>query len=343
MSFVRPFRVKRNWTQADLARRSGVSRSSIAAIESGALTPSVSAALALARALECTVEELFAADQADESAWAWRPRRTPCGYWTAAFGQKTLIFPAEPVAFVMLPPDGWSDGAAEAPLLSHDSARSLIFASCDPAAGLLAAIMSQKAGVRLLSFHRHSQEALTLLKKGLVHVAGIHLREIDEREGNAEVVLNLLGRGYRLLRVAVWHEGVAVRPGEGVKTYGEIAASLIRWVGRKEGSGARRCQDKVIGSHKVPEQVAHNHWEVAVAVSRGWADAGVCHRLTAEQAGLEFRLVSKEAFDLCYPVELEGDPRIAALREVVRSPSYRECLGRLSGLETQTTGNEETV
>jgi molybdate-binding protein/DNA-binding XRE family transcriptional regulator len=343
MSQLRFFRSKRGWTQAELARRSGISRSSVAAIESGALVPSVKAALALARVLDRTVEELFATDRGDEIGWAWSPPGTPCGYWAAAFGRKTLTFPAEPLTFAVPPPDGCCDGQTLSPLLSHDPDRNLVVASCDPAIMMLATMMSQKTGVRLLPFHRHSREALSLLKKGVVHVAGIHLREIDEREGNAAVVLNTLGKGYRLLRGAVWHEGLAVRPGEGLKTTRAVASPNIRWIGRKEGSGARRCQDKVLGSRKSPDRVAHDHWEVAVSVSRGWVDAGVCHRLTAELAGLDFLLVSKEAFDLCYPVELENDPRVEALREVVRSPDYRKCLGSFGGLEVRTTGDEERV
>jgi molybdate-binding protein/transcriptional regulator with XRE-family HTH domain len=344
MSRLRFFRSKRGWTQAELARRSGVSRSSVTAIESGALVPSVKAALALARALDHTVEELFAAaDREDPISWAWSPPRNPCGYLEAAFGQKTLTFPAEPLTFAVLPPDGWCDGQTLSPFLSYDPERSLVLASCDPAVGLLATLMSQKTGVRLLAFHRPSREALSLLKQGVVHAAGMHLREVDEPGGNAAVVLNTLGNGYRLMRGAVWHEGPAVRPGEGLKRYGDMAAPHIRWIGRKEGSGARRCQDKVLEGRQAPDRLAHDHWEVAVAVSRGWADAGVCHRLTAELAGLDFHLVSKEAFDFCYPAELENDPRIEALRQVVRSAEYRKCLEKLAGLEVGTTGDEETV
>ncbi|HWV58612.1 MAG TPA: helix-turn-helix transcriptional regulator, partial [Longimicrobiales bacterium] len=53
---VRAARLARGWTQQDLAALAGVSRAAVSAIESGRLVPSTAAALALAQALDCTVE-----------------------------------------------------------------------------------------------------------------------------------------------------------------------------------------------------------------------------------------------------------------------------------------------
>ena len=49
----------RGWSQEELARLSGLSRAGVSAIETGRLIPSAAAALALAAALECRVEDLF--------------------------------------------------------------------------------------------------------------------------------------------------------------------------------------------------------------------------------------------------------------------------------------------
>ena len=56
---VRAYRDRLGWSQDELARRSGLSRAGISAIETGRLVPSTGAALALARAFGCTVEDLF--------------------------------------------------------------------------------------------------------------------------------------------------------------------------------------------------------------------------------------------------------------------------------------------
>jgi putative transcriptional regulator len=61
-----PMRGARLWaglSQADLAAIVGTSRETISSIERGSSLPSVSLALAVAKALGTTVEELFAADE----------------------------------------------------------------------------------------------------------------------------------------------------------------------------------------------------------------------------------------------------------------------------------------
>jgi molybdate-binding protein len=82
---------------------------------------------------------------------------------------------------------------------------------------------------------------------------------------------------------------------------------------------------------------------VAEAVRAGWADAGVCHRLVCEEAGLRFLRVRVEHFDLCYPAGAEGDPRIEALLRVVRSAGYRRLLGELPGYDVASAGGVEIV
>src|SRR6202030_4317371 len=54
---VRAYRRERNWSQADLAQRAAISRTAVSAIEINRLVPSVAAALALAAAFGCTVED----------------------------------------------------------------------------------------------------------------------------------------------------------------------------------------------------------------------------------------------------------------------------------------------
>lgn len=127
-SRLRFFRSRQGLTQAELARRSGISRSGIAAIENGALIPSVKAALALAGVLDCTVEELFAAETENEAIWAWRPSGASGAYWLATLGQRTLCMPVEPIPFELQPFDGWFDGCTLKAHPSYDPDLTLILA-----------------------------------------------------------------------------------------------------------------------------------------------------------------------------------------------------------------------
>jgi putative transcriptional regulator len=55
-------RAKRNLTQAQLASMAGITRRSVNAIETGRMVPSVLLALRIARALDVSVESIFALD-----------------------------------------------------------------------------------------------------------------------------------------------------------------------------------------------------------------------------------------------------------------------------------------
>lgn len=339
-SVLRDWRGRRGWSQEDLARRSGLSRAGVSAIETGRLVPSAAAALALAAALECRVEDLFRLRKpaAGAPTWAWEPRRTPCRYWSAEIGGKIRLYPAEPSPLGMIPHDGVAhEGALQAgePI---DPERTLLMACCDPAVGLLAAELAREAGVRLLAFQRSSRTALTLLGQGLVHAAGVHLSRHDEPGGNAGVVRTELGSGYTLLRVTHWEEGVALAPGLDLTTVGAAVRSDLRWIGRESGSGARQCLDELLAGRWTPNRLASDHRGVAEALRGGWADAGICLRLVSEEAGLDFLGVRQEAYDLCFPTRWEDDPRIKALIQAVRSPSYRQSLDDLPGYDSTAAG-----
>ena len=65
---LKVMRAERDWTQAELATRVGVSRKTINTIERGVFVPSTVLALRLARVFGVDVEEVFAlADDAAES------------------------------------------------------------------------------------------------------------------------------------------------------------------------------------------------------------------------------------------------------------------------------------
>ena len=56
---LRELRRERNWSQADLAERAGVSRQTINAIETEKYDPSLPLAFALARIFKLKIEDMF--------------------------------------------------------------------------------------------------------------------------------------------------------------------------------------------------------------------------------------------------------------------------------------------
>lgn len=58
-------RAKKNWTQADLAEKIGVSRQAINSIEAGKFVPSTVLALRMAKEFGTTVEIIFQLEETD--------------------------------------------------------------------------------------------------------------------------------------------------------------------------------------------------------------------------------------------------------------------------------------
>jgi putative transcriptional regulator len=58
-------RAKKDWTQAELAERVGVSRQAVNAVETGKFIPSTVLALKMAQAFGATVEQVFQLEETD--------------------------------------------------------------------------------------------------------------------------------------------------------------------------------------------------------------------------------------------------------------------------------------
>ena len=141
----------------------------------------------------------------------------------------------------------------------------LVLASCDPAVGLLANEYHRLSGFYILALQRPGREALSLLARGLVHVAGVHFEQRGQRGGNATAARELLGDAFCLLRAAYWQEGLAVASNRRVRSVQMAVDGRLRWVGREPGSAAGELQQELL-SGRVPKHVARGHRNVAEAV-----------------------------------------------------------------------------
>ena len=153
---VRDRRTELKLTQVELADRAGISRSAVTAIEGVRLIPSVAAALALAQALRTSVEALFGEHASVDNApiWAWDPGTATARFWQAEVLGRTVNYPALSTPMLTPLPDG---PAANSPSTIAAAGETLVLASCDPAAGLLASHYHAATGMRLLVIPRSSQ------------------------------------------------------------------------------------------------------------------------------------------------------------------------------------------
>jgi molybdate-binding protein/transcriptional regulator with XRE-family HTH domain len=343
---VKNRRQERGWSQLELARRAGISRAAVSAVEINRLVPSVAAALALAQSFDCSVEDLFGQARAPTEAapqWAWPVPTQPCRFWQARVGGRRLLYPAETTASGMLEHDGVYENGLCHFRRGEETEKSLVLACCDPAAALLASEIQRRTGMRVLIFPRSSQRALALLAQGLIHAAGVHLATQKAPDANQQAVRSRLGAGFQLLRVARWQEGLAVPADSGIRSLRSALHAPLRWVGRQEGSAARQCQDELLGRRLSPRKLAGDHRSVADAIRSGWADAGICLRLVSEEAGLRFFSVREEIYEWCLTRADAEHPALQALVNAVQSSSYRRLLDDLPGYDARECGELERV
>jgi molybdate-binding protein len=205
--------------------------------------------------------------------------------------------------------------------------------------GLLAHALGREAGVRLLVLERGGLAALDLLRRGLVHLAGLHFSTTDHPDRNQEIARRELGPGHHLIRVASWEEGLARPVSERRTRTSTFSTQNTTWALREPGSAARDCLDEFLGRKKTPTgRVVAGHAAVAGSIRSGWADAGVCVRLSAEEAGLAFQPLRTEALDFCLADGSLADPRVKALLRVLRSREHRRLLDELPGYDASETG-----
>lgn len=339
-NFVRSKRLAASWSQQELADRTGLSRAGVGAIEAGRLAPSVHAALALARALDSTVEELFGSPSPhpNKITWGITPNTANPRFWYARVNDAVLAYPVSEETTQL----DWHDSVDERIQLSaadqEKADQTLVMAGCDPAASLLALEYQRQFQFRMILLRRNSQESLDLLADGMVHVAGMHFGGGTERSANRRAAKGRLGKNAELVHVASWEEGIAVHPSVDSTNVASLLRSRVRWIGREEGSGARQLQNEILGGKQTPKHIAQDHRMVASAIKSSWAEAGPCVRLVSEEAGLRFLSVHRKNYDFCFHAEMAADPRISALLATLRSRRFRTKLAELPGYRTDQTG-----
>jgi molybdate-binding protein/DNA-binding XRE family transcriptional regulator len=346
-SLLATFRGRHGWSQVDLADKTGVSRAEISAIETGRVVPSVVVALKLAAALGESVEAIFGVARGQESVpWAWPSTVADGRVWRATINGRVFVYPVEETAAGMIPHDGSVTSQRLDLVTDARPERTLVVAGCDPLAGVLAHEMAERHGIRVLPLLRSSTEALDLLKRGLIHVAGVHWANDEEPNANTRVVRERLGRGYALVHQVRWDTGIAVAASRPERQVRELLRANVQWVNREKGSAARQALDRLLGRRARPSgytRVVRDHRSVAAAVSQGFADAGVCMRAMAFEARIGFLTLSRDAYELCVPESLMDDPRIVALSATLRSQRYRQWMGDVPGCVARDTGAQSVV
>lgn len=361
---LREKRQAQGLSQKQLADLAGITRQAVSALEADQYSPATSVALQLARALRCRVEDLFSIKSGGEIVEGellgalprgdgpFRARVTEIGHRLlvrplAGGGDLTALAAADGL-IVGANPD---KSRVRVRLLKDREAvrRKIVVGGCDPAMFLAGEYVRKHDRDSLVPCLMGNSAALGALKRGEVHLAGVHLAD----ESAAASELSGLKRGLdgmdcMVITFAHWEEGFIVRQGnpKKIRAVGDIAKPSVKIVNRENGSGARRLLDRQLAASRIQSRRIKgygdevlSHLDVAARVKAGLADAGIGIRSVAAICGLDFVPLQRERYDLVIPkAYYETSSGLKTLLDTIVSKPFRNELEALGGYDTRDSG-----
>lgn len=348
----------------DLARRVGISRQTIYAIETGSYIPNTEVTLKLAKELEVSVEELFALETEkpknpeslnSEVLSAIKPvQGQPVR--VCQVGERWVSVPVSASPYYLPEADGViskigrSNSKAELVVLSKAEAsqKKLVLAGCDPATSLVTRMVEKMSGVEIISAAASSKLALTWLKEGKVHIAGSHLEDAETGDFNLPYVRREFpDQDFTVVTFARWEEGfvTAVDNPKNIREPEHLARKNIRFINREAGSGSRSLLDKLLSNAGISpkkvagyDRIAYGHLAAAYAVLTGDADCCFATRSAAQTFGLGFVPLHNERYDLVMRKRTLEIPAAQSFLDVLQRATLRRKLEVLAGYDTTQTG-----
>jgi putative molybdopterin biosynthesis protein len=362
---VAALRNNRGLGVAELAKRIGVTRQTVYAIEAGSYMPNTEVALRIARELEVPVEELFqlaeapSADDADlipaEYLSTVKPEKGQA-VRTCKVGSKWVSVPVSAAPYHLPEADGVvasvhrKDGRPKLHVFSQEASGSkrLIVAGCDPAASLLAHMVDRIGGIEVVHAPASSQLALNWLREGKVHLAGSHLEDSRTGEFNVPFIHRQFARqDMVVVTFAEWEAGfvVANRNPKAIRRVEDLARRNIRFINRETGSGSRALLDKLLRAAdlSVPDvrgydRIVAGHLAAAYAVFAEEADCCLATQSAARAYGLDFIPLHRERYDFVLRRETLALPQAQAFMDVLQRATLRRKLETLAGYDTTRMG-----
>ena len=352
-------------SQKQLADMAGITRQAVSAVEAHHYSPATSVALQLARVLRCRVEDLFSIKSGGEIIEGELVGALPRGVeklrvQVTQVGDRLFVRPLDglgELTSLSATADGLilgrgSDAKHVKVQLFEDRAalgRKVVVAGCDPAMFLAAEHIGKRDKDNLVPCLMGSGMAIGALKRGEVHVAGIHLA--DDRSGAWNLPYlerNLTGIDCLVVTFAHWEEGLILRQGnpKKIRSVSDLARPAVKIVNREMGSGARRLLDRELETCGIQtdrikgytDEVS-SHLEVASRVRAGLADAGIGVRAAASICALDFVPLQRERYDLVIPkAHYETLRGLKIFLDTIVSKPFRQELEALGGYDTRETG-----
>ena len=364
---LRETRVAAGLSQGELARVAGITRQALYAMEKDHYLPGTEVALQLAHALDTSVEDLFALNDGRDVLEA----ELPAGHSgvvkstrvkLATVGNRLVAKPVTELGDVLnytVPADALILGTTPRRKRSvyvrllksrKDVDGQIVVAGCDPAIYLAGEHVRRQAGnASVVGWNMTSLAALRALKRGDVHVAGIHMRDPRSGEYNLPFLKRYLqGQPVTVVRFATWQEGLLLREGNPKHVRGpeDLARPDVRMVNREQGAGARLLLDHVLSRHRIPSQTVRGYGTIASSqiglgrcISEGKADVGIGAQAVAQLYDFDFIPLQEERYDLVIPTAyVHSHPGMKIFLDTLVTRRFQQEIEALGGYDAKESG-----
>ncbi|MYJ54479.1 MAG: helix-turn-helix domain-containing protein [Nitrospira sp. SB0672_bin_25] len=364
---LRDTRTAAGLSQGDLAQRAGITRQALYAMEKDQYLPGTEVALQLAHALGTSVEDLFSLNEGQDVLQAELPADHPgvlksTRVKLATIGNRFVAKPVMELGDVLnytVPADALVLGAVPRRKRSvyvqllksqKDVESQILVAGCDPAIHLAGEHVRQQGGAAsVVGWTMASLAALRALKRGDVHVAGIHLRDRRSGEYNLPFLRKYLrGQTVTVVRFATWQEGLLLKGGnpKRVRGFEDLARPDVRMVNRERGAGARLLLDHLLSRHRIPSQVVSGYGTIAPSqiglgrwIAEGKADVGIGARAVAQLYNFDFIPLQEERYDLVIPTSyVHSHPGMRIFLDTLVTRRFQREIEALGGYDARESG-----
>ena len=372
---LKDVRLARGLSQGELAANSGITRQAVCAIEASKYLPTTAVALRLASVLNCQVEDLFRLVATGEIVQGELITGSRSESVTqnarvkvARVGERLIVKTVASLGDVLnyaIPADGLVVDLPDESRRGEKGFRriqvqllrdrrlidqEIAVAGCDPAVFLAGEYVRRHTNTAaVVGWTMGSGAALDALKRGEVHIAGIHIVDSKSGESNLPYVKQHL-KGYEVSVVtfASWEEGLIVRAGNplGIRTISDLVHRDVQIINREARSGARILLDQKmsaagLASHHIKgyDRLASSHFHVARLISEGQADAGIGVRFAANYYRLDFIPIQDARYDLVVPKDyLISHPVLQTFFDTIVTRQFRSEVQAIGGYDTRQTG-----
>lgn len=233
------------------------------------------------------------------------------------------------------------------PFLQEERDLLLIAGSDDPLFQELTRLFRKKKPETITLLSRAgSSDGILALRKGLVHIACVHLMD-PEGGYSIEHIQEFLGNDIVVVAFARRTQGLIVPPGnpDEIENISDALSRSMRWAVRDVGTGTRALLDRELDNHSMKPGIllsnsvsTGSHLETALAVLTGKAEIGLGIEAAAVMTGCSFLPLRQENFNLIVRKENYFLDPIQELLGLMTDGEFRHTAETLPGYDIEGCG-----